>query len=191
MNAMATSPAATGDWERMWAPYDETIYGQVLAWLDPGDIVLDIGAGDLRLARRMADRARCVYTIELNRGLGAVVPSPLASDNLTIIWGDAYQIPFPSNISVAVLLMRHCRGFSELLAKLHYVGCRRLITNARWRTGVELINLQAHPVSYQASGLGWYACRCGSTGFVQGPAEMLTPQIESAVQEVANCPACT
>jgi len=179
-----------GQWERMWAPYDETIYRQVLAWLDPDDIVLDIGAGDLRLARRMANRARHIYAIELNQELVTMVTPTLAANNLTVILGDAYQVPFPGNISVAVLLMRHCLGFSRLLAKLRYVGCRRLITNARWRTGVESVDLQAQPIPYQAATLGWYACRCGATGFVPGPAEILTPQIESAVQEVGNCPAC-
>jgi predicted RNA methylase len=194
MGDLAASPATaatSGDWERMWAPYDETIYGQVLAWLDPDDVVLDIGAGDLRLARRMADRVNHVYAIELNRGLGAMAPSARNAGNLTLIWADAYQVPFSSNITVAVLLMRHCQGFSQLLSKLRYVGCRRLITNARWRAGVELIDLRAQPISYQSAGLGWYACRCGSTGFVQGPVEQLTPQIESAVQEVSNCPACS
>jgi hypothetical protein len=39
--------------------------------------------------------------------------------------------------------------------------------------------------------MGWYACRCGATGFITGPAEALTPQLESAVQEVVDCPACT
>jgi hypothetical protein len=194
MRSMAASPAAVataGDWERMWAPYDETIYGQVLAWLNPDDVVLDIGAGDLRLARRMARRAKHIYAIELNQELVTMVTSPLAANNLTVIWGDAYQVPFPSNISVAVLLMRHCRGFSRLLAKLRYVGCQRLITNARWRIGVELIDLRVHPIPFQAATLGWYACECGSTGFVQGPADMITMQIESAVQEVSNCPACS
>lgn len=187
-----TGPAATtaGAWERMWAPYDETIYGQVLAWLEPGDVILDVGAGDLRLARRMAAIAGHVYAIELNRALEARVEPRIAAHNLTVIWGDAYRIPFPSGITVAVLLMRHCQGFLTLLDKLDQIGCQRLITNARWRTGVELINLRHPPTPYPAADMGWYACRCGATGFVRGPAENLTPQIESAVQEVIDCPEC-
>ncbi len=41
-------------WEARWAPYDEATYAAVLAAIRPDDVVLDIGAGDLRLARRMA-----------------------------------------------------------------------------------------------------------------------------------------
>ena len=174
----------------MWAPYDEGIYSQALTWLNPDDIVLDIGAGDLRLARRMAAKTGHVYAIELNRQLATMVaPFPVA-ENLIVVWGDAYLVPFPTGISAAVLLMRHCQGFSKLLAKLRYVGCQRLITNARWRVGLELIDLRAPPIPYSAAGLGWYACQCGSTGFVPGPAELLTLHVESAVHEVIHCPAC-
>jgi hypothetical protein len=86
--------------------------------------------------------------------------------------------------------MRHCRGFAVFFDKLHYVGCKCLITNARWRVGLELINLERPPTPYPAATLGWYACCCGATGFILGPADALTPQIESAVQEVIDCPAC-
>jgi hypothetical protein len=182
--------ATAGDWERMWAPYDETTYRQVLAWLGPQDVVLDIGAGDLRLSRRMAARSNRVYAIERNRELATPASPTFVNENLTVIWGDAYQVPFPAGITVAVLLMRHCLGLPALLNKLDYVGCQRLITNARWRVGLELINLQRPAIPYPAAGLGWYACRCGATGFIAGPAEALTPQIESAVQEVVACPAC-
>ena len=184
---MAGLAATTAEaWERMWAPYDEATYRQALAWLKPDDVVLDIGAGDFRLARRMAARTRHVYAIELNRELGRHSPAP----GLTVIWGDAYQIPFPAGITVAILLMRHCQNLAKLLKKLQYIGCQRLITNARWRVGVELVDLQSPPTPYLAADLGWYACRCGATGFVPGPAEALTSRIEAAVQVVAGCPAC-
>ena len=194
MNAATTvterPTISLADWERMWAPYDKATYRQTLDWVGPYDTVLDIGAGDLRLACRLAEKARRVYAIELSQALAAEATSPLPADNLTVIWGDAYQLPFPAGITVAVLLMRHCRGFYELLNKLVDVGCRRLITNARWRLGVELIDLQSPPISYAAVDLGWYACRCGATGFVPGPAQRLTPQIESTVHEVVDCPVC-
>ena len=177
-------------WERMWAPYDEATYSQVLRWLSPDDIVLDIGAGDLRLAGRMARKASQVYAVELNGDLESPATQHLPSSNLTIIWGDAYQVPFPTGITVAVLLMRHCQGFSALLNKLQTIGCQRLITNARWRAGVEMIDLQRSPTPYPVATLGWYACRCGATGFVEGSPEKLNVQIESAVQEVIDCPAC-
>jgi len=188
--ATVTEGTTADAWERMWAPYDEATYSQVLQWLNPADIVLDIGAGDMRLAGRMAAKAGHVVAIELNRDLESQAAQHLPTGNLSVIWGDAYQIPFPTGITVAVLLMRHCQGFPALLNKLHTVGCRRLITNARWRTGVELIDLQRSPTRYPVATLGWYACRCGATGFVQGPPERLTAQIEAALQEVIDCPAC-
>jgi SAM-dependent methyltransferase len=188
-----TDPAAPANldasgWERLWAPYDEQTYRQVLLWLNPADTVLEIGAGDLRLARLMAAKARRVYAIEINRSLlGGQFPLP---HNLTVMGGDAYRLPFPTGITAAVLLMRHCLGFAALFEKLRYVGCRRLITNARWRVGLELISLERSPVPYPAATLGWYACRCGAIGFIPGPPDALTPQIEAAVQEVVDCPAC-
>ena len=36
------------DWEATWAAYDEDTYAQALAFVPPGAVVLDIGAGDLR-----------------------------------------------------------------------------------------------------------------------------------------------
>jgi SAM-dependent methyltransferase len=188
--ATAATAAATGDWERLWAPYDEATYQQVLDWLGPEDTVLDIGAGDLRLARRLARKVSHVYAIELSRSLATMATRPQPSDNLTLIWGDAYRVPFPVGITTAVLLMRHCQGFLTLINKLRYVGCRQLITNARWRLAVELVDLQSQPIPHTAVSMGWYACRCGATGFVQGLPEKLTPHVESAVYEIVDGPAC-
>jgi hypothetical protein len=194
VGTLKADPAATTKldalgWERLWAPYDDRTYRQVLEWLDPADTVLEIGAGDLRLARQIAAKARRVYAVEINRAL--VAGYSATPGNLTVILGDAYRVPFPAGITAAVLLMRHCQGFSTLFAKVRYAGCQRLITNARWRAGLELIDLRSPPIPYPAAGMGWYACRCGATGFIAGPAEALTPQLESAVQEVVDCPACT
>ncbi len=60
----------------MFAPYDQATYQAVLDLLRPGDVVLDIGAGDLRLSRQMAAVTRKVYAVErslavLRGGLGA------------------------------------------------------------------------------------------------------------------------
>lgn len=181
------------DWERHWAPYDPPTYQAVLDQLSPTDTVLEIGAGDLRLARKMARVCRKVYAIEIQPALvdagtdtgGAPLPA-----NLTAICGDARSLSFPADITTGVLLMRHCTHFHSYAARLKAAGCFRLITNARWRLGVETVLLQTDRTQYRDVPLGWYACWCGATGFVSGPAEQLTPDVEATVHEVVNCPQC-
>ncbi len=179
-------------WEWRWAPYDEPTYRAVLAHVRADDVVLEIGAGDLRLARRLARRACRVYAIEIQptciaEGLAAMGPVP---DNLHVVCGDARHLSFPRGITLGVLLMRHCTHFRLYADKLVQVGCQRLITNARWRLGVEVIDLRAPRMPFDHLAMGWYACWCGTVGFVPGPAERLTPALEAIVHEVADCPAC-
>jgi hypothetical protein len=176
------------DWEHHWAPYDDPTYQGALAFVRPDDIVLDIGAGDLRFARQMARRARHVYALERNADL--LVERAAAPSNLTIIYGDARFQPFPPDVTLGALLMRHCRHFALYYDKLAAVGCRRLITNARWRTGVELIHLDQPLRSFSSIKLGWYACRCGAAGFVPGPPDELSPAILNNISQVSTCPTC-
>ena len=174
------------EWEAMWAAYDEESYAQTLSFVPPGAVVLDIGAGDLRLARRLAARARRVYAVEQRPELLAGG----APDNVHVICADARQWPFPSGLDAAVLLMRHCTHFAFYRRKLEEVGCHWLITNARWGMGVECIDLMRPPRAYDDAALGWYACRCGATGFRAGPPEALMAAALVGVQEVEGCPGC-
>jgi len=178
-------PLTDSDWEAAWAPYDEATYRAALAFLRPDDVVLDIGAGDLRFARRAAALARRVIAIEQR-------PERLAGRrpcNLTVICDNALTWPFPPGLTVGVLLMRHCRHFAHYIARLRGVGCRQLITNARWGMGVECVSLAPQP-SFAASGPGWYACLCGAVGFKPGPPESITPIVLQRVYALENCPAC-
>lgn len=176
------------DWEQWWAPYDAPTYQQVLAYLRPYDVVLDIGAGDLRLARQMAQQTQRVYAIERNaHHLPAQSTLP---PNLSVVCGDARELDFPAEVTIGVLLMRHCRHMRFYVQKLLQSGCRWLVTNARWGMNVERIDLFAERRPYTAVALGWYACLCGQTGFIPGPSEMLTPQLENYLHEVQDCPAC-
>ncbi|GFP25342.1 hypothetical protein HKBW3S25_00814, partial [Candidatus Hakubella thermalkaliphila] len=75
----------------------------------------------------------------------------------------------PTDVSVAVLLMRHCQHLREYIAKLKEVGCRRLITNARWKSQVEVISLTESWRAFSQVRGGWYACLCGQVGFVPCP----------------------
>jgi hypothetical protein len=176
------------DWEQLWAPYDEASYAPALEYVPAGAAVLDIGAGDLRFARRLAERARIVYAIERQ---AVLLPDESAlPPNLIVFCGDARTLPFPVGIDTAVLLMRHCAHFGLYREKLEAVGCRRLITNARWRMGVECIDLTLAPRLYDELALGWYACRCGATGFRPGPSEALNEQLAETIHEVERCPEC-
>jgi len=190
------------DWEGMWAPYEEEIYRWVLDRLAPGERVLDIGAGDLRLAVRMAEGGCRVVAVErqwalIAAGLRALGGAPgllrwerplRVSEGLTVVWADARTWPFPP-VDSAVLLMRHCTAFSLYVRKLRQVGCRRLFTNARWRMGVEQVDLGPAP-AFEAVPLGWYACRCGAVGFREGPPDRIDAAVLERVWEVEGCPAC-
>lgn len=179
---------AVVDWEAMWAPYDAQTYAAVLRHISPRDVVLEIGAGDLRLACLLAQRAREVVAIERNP---ALVPRPeYLPANCRVIIADAREVAFAEGFTTAVLLMRHCAHFALYAAKLRAAGCRRLITNARWRFDPELIDLAAPRQPFAAVGPGWFACICGNTGFVPGPVDRLSAALIEAVHEVEACPAC-
>jgi len=174
--------ATRDEWERAWAPYDEPTYRLALAEFEPDDIVLDIGAGDLRFARMVARRVRRVVAIEQHRELlRRAMPS-----NVQVICGDARTVEFPSDTTVAVLLMRHCLHYALYRSKLIQTACRRLITNARWGMGVEVVNFRAPLVDYAAFEGGWYTCCCGIAGFK--PAQ---DAAKEPVTEARDCPACS
>ncbi len=157
--------------------------------------MLDIGAGDLRFARRAARIAQRVIAIERRAEL---LPCPFGRShttlplpsNLAVLCGNALALPFPRDITLALLLMRHCRHFAQFVAKLRVAGCQRLITNARWGMDVELVSLAPKP-PYAAAPPGWYACLCGAVGFAQCPPDGLTPAAITRVSQVENCPTCS
>jgi hypothetical protein len=91
---------------------------------------------------------------------------------------------------VGVLLMRHCTHFNLNANKLKAVGCKTLITNARWRSGVEVIDLQAERLPFKSLKMSWFACWCGATDFVPGPAKSYTPEMDNRIVEVSACPQC-
>jgi hypothetical protein len=176
------------DWEALWAPYDEATYGAALAFLEPGDIVLDIGAGDLRFARRAASCVQKVFAIERDpEVLGQV--SGVMPKNLEVVCADARTWPFPHGITVGVLLMRHCRHFQDYVTRLRGAGCQRLITNARWGMDVESIAL-AVQAPYSNAPPGWYACACGAVGFKDAAVEEIRTEALDTSRSVEDCPAC-
>lgn len=175
-------------WEAMHAPSDQPTYQAVIDRLSADDIILDIGAGDLRLARQMAQIVRRVYAVEIHAGLMAQA-EPLPA-NLIPIYADARELDFPSDITTGVLLMRHCTCFRLYAGKLQQAGATRLITNARWRMDVEAVDLWAQRKPFAEVTIGWYACMCGRVGFKEGPAEDWTLEMDQIVQEASSCPQC-
>jgi hypothetical protein len=181
---------ADQSWEWRWAPYDEPTYQAVLDQIRPDDRVLEIGAGDLRLARRLAQHAQQVYAIEIQLPL-LRLGTPKRPNNLQVIRGDAQKVDFPEGITVGVLLMRHCTHLRLYWRKLKAAGASRLITNARWRMGVETIDLTAPRMPFREVKLGWYTCWCGGVGFVPGLPALVTSSVLEKMHEVTNCPHCS
>jgi SAM-dependent methyltransferase len=175
------------EWEAAWAPYDADTYQAALSYIDPSDVVLDIGAGDLRFARRAANRARHVFAVELNPARLKLWPE--TAGRLTVVCADALRTAIPRTVTVAVLLMRHCQHFAQYVDRLRAAGCQRLITNARWGMGVECLSL-SRQVMFEAAAPGWYACRCGRVGFKACPPEWITAEMLQRDQSVEDCPAC-
>lgn len=176
------------DWEGWFSPYDDETYSLVLQDIGPDDVVLDLGAGDLRLALLMAERARLVYAVEVNPVVVGAALSIIGFDlpcNLHVVCANALDVTIPPEVTVAVLLMRHCQHFGEYFERLRAAGCQRLITNARWKSGVEVVDLMKPRPPFEDVQEGWYACRCGAVGYI-GQGE----RVESQVVEVDDCPAC-
>jgi SAM-dependent methyltransferase len=179
-------------WEAMHAAYDQPTYQAVLDLLRSNDVILDIGAGDLRLARQIAQIARKVYAVETNaRVLDRAYrsPDPLPA-NLIPIRADARSWDFPADLTAGVLLMRHCTCFRLYLEKLQLAGAARLITNARWHMAVEVVDLKIQRTPYVEANMGWYACVCGGTGFKEGPAQDWSVEMDSITNEISDCPRC-
>lgn len=177
------------DWEGWFSPYDDQIYEAVLSHIGSGDAVIDIGAGDLRLALRMAACAQRVYAVEVNPLLLSWALEIIGLDlprNLHAICANALDVPIPSDVTTAVLLMRHCQHFHSYVDRLRAAGCQRILTNARWKTGIEVINLTVDGLPFEDVHKGWYACRCGATGYVGTGTRSNAPPAE-----VASCPFCS
>jgi SAM-dependent methyltransferase len=187
----AGHPIPPLDWEALWVPYDEPTYHAALAYLNPGMTILDIGAGDLRFARRAVAKGCRVIAVE--RQADAVQRGLLAGalpDGLHVIQADAREWAFPAGLDAAVLLMRHCASYRLYVRKLRDAGCLALITNARWRLGVEKVPL-VRAASYEQAQMGWYACvSCGQVGFIPGDPAELTQAVEQDCLNVEGCPHC-
>lgn len=64
------------------------------AELTGADVVLEVGAGEGVLTRRLAAAAAHVHTIELDRGLEAPLAPVASLPNVTLRWADAMDVDF-------------------------------------------------------------------------------------------------
>jgi len=62
---------------------------------DPGELVLEIGPGKGTLTRALAERARRVVAIELDRALAAALAAECRGTGVEVVAGDALRTPWP------------------------------------------------------------------------------------------------
>jgi len=127
-------------WEASWAMYDEATYRDVLAHICINDIVYEIGAGICawRSAWRQLQKCSRSRDSKVLAGSGHWLQRCTPSKPAHLSW-DARAMPAPSGTTVGVLLMRHCTHFQLYAQKLKEAGAQALITNARWKLGVERV----------------------------------------------------
>jgi 16S rRNA (adenine1518-N6/adenine1519-N6)-dimethyltransferase len=58
----------------------------------PGEVVLEVGAGEGVLTERLAAVAGHVHTVEIDRGLEPALAPLAARDNVSLHWGDAMKL---------------------------------------------------------------------------------------------------
>jgi 16S rRNA (adenine1518-N6/adenine1519-N6)-dimethyltransferase len=66
------------------------------AGLEPGDVVLEVGAGEGVLTERLADAAGHVHAVEIDRGLEGALAAVAARPEVTLHWGDAMKLDLAS-----------------------------------------------------------------------------------------------
>jgi 16S rRNA (adenine1518-N6/adenine1519-N6)-dimethyltransferase len=64
------------------------------AGLEPGDVVLEVGAGEGVLSERLAAVAAHLHTVELDRGLEPALAAVAALPNVDLHWADAMKLDF-------------------------------------------------------------------------------------------------
>jgi len=64
------------------------------AALSPGDVVLEVGAGEGVLSERLAGAASHVHVVEIDRGLRPSLEPVASRPNVDLHWGDAMKIDF-------------------------------------------------------------------------------------------------
>ncbi len=77
---------------------DRNVLGRIVAAADihSDEVVLEIGAGPGNLTRLLAEKARHVYTIEVDSRFAEKLEADFAGSNVTVIRGNALKVDFPA-----------------------------------------------------------------------------------------------
>ncbi|MEM2924951.1 MAG: 16S rRNA (adenine(1518)-N(6)/adenine(1519)-N(6))-dimethyltransferase RsmA [Halobacteria archaeon] len=76
---------------------DERVLKRIVeyAQVGEGDVILEIGAGKGNLTRALAEKAKQVYAIELDKKLASDLRAKFAGTNVEVIQGNALKLDFP------------------------------------------------------------------------------------------------
>ncbi len=95
--------------EAFFVPED-WLYEEVLKFLEPDDVVFDVGAGDLRFDLMMAGKVRRVYAVEVNPDILGKALLTIKYDlprNVIPVCANALDVPLPKDVTAVTILMIH------------------------------------------------------------------------------------
>lgn len=92
MSAIGRSRRAWG-WHRLVDEWAERIVGA--ARVRPGELVVDVGAGDGALTGHLLDAGARVVAVELHPGRASALRQRFADHQLTVVQGDALKLRWP------------------------------------------------------------------------------------------------
>ncbi len=121
------------------------------ARIAPDEVILEIGTGLGRLTRRLAQRAACVVSVEIDRGFCEIAGDRLAGcDNVTLLCGDFLASKHEINpaVTAAVRGARAGRPVKVVSNLPYQISSPAIINLLEWEVPVEqiVVMLQAEVV---------------------------------------------
>lgn len=136
---MAGRPAPWG-WHRLDSRWADRLAG--LADVRPGDLVLDVGAGDGAITDVLVRRGATVVAVELNAGRARVLRERFADDPVRVVQADAADLRLPRRpfkvvanppFGITTALLRRVTGPGSRLERAAIVLPAWAVT--RWAAG--------------------------------------------------------
>jgi 16S rRNA (adenine1518-N6/adenine1519-N6)-dimethyltransferase len=146
------------------------------AELAPGDVVLEVGAGEGVLSERLAAVAAHLHTVEIDRRLEPALAPIAALPNVDLHWGDAMKLdlaafePAPTamvaNLPYSVATPLILRTIEELptLARWTVMVQREIADRLRAAPGSRTYGSARSTPPSSSRGRGWSrrSCACGA-----------------------------